>query len=1673
MKLKRLAAWIIAAVMTASSVTVNVFADSSSEEVAVYTENDTNLDDDEDIDIPIPPDDEDTDEPEEPNEPPEPPVDPDEPEDPDIPVEPFSYSVLDDGTVQITAYNGSAEKVDIPEKIDGKSVTSIGESAFSDCTNLTSITIPDSVTSIGDWAFSGCTSLISITIPDSVTSIGDWAFIVCTSLISITIPNSVTSIGDYAFCGCTSLIAIDIAADNEYYTSVNGVLFNKGKTELICYPAGKTDKSYNIPNSVTSIVDRAFSGCTSLASITIPDSVTEIGYSAFSGCTSLTSIMIPDSVKSIGNGVFEDCTSLTNITIPDSVTSIGDWAFESCTSLTAIDVEVGNNNYTSVDGVLFNKDKTELICYPAGKTDKSYNIPDSVTSIGNRAFDGCTSLTSITIPSSVTEIGGSAFSGCTSLMSITILGSVTEIGSEAFSGCTSLTNITIPDSVTSIGDWAFCNCSMLMNVEIPVSVEEIGDRAFGYLNDESTNWETIANDLFAIYCEDNSAAARYAEENDIPHKVSCVGPHTYSNEWTVDKEATVDNFGVKSHHCTKCGFATDVTMIPQKYELIYETDEEGNLYVSDYRGKPVDVVIPAEVDGKSVTGIGKHAFNCCKSLTSITIPDSVTSIGDYAFSGCTSLTAIDVEIGNSNYTSVNGVLFNKDKTELICYPAGKTDKSYNIPNSVTRIDNGAFSGCASLASVTIPDSVTSIGDRAFYWCTSLTSITIPNGVTSIGESAFDGCASLASVTIPDSVTSIGESAFEDCSSLTSITIPNGVTSIGESAFDGCTNLTSITIPNSVTSIGESAFEDCSSLTAVDVATDNEYYTSVNGVLFNKDKTELICYPIGKSDKSYTIPNSATSISTGAFRGCTSLASIMIPDSVTEIGSDAFNGCTSLTSITIPDSVTSIGDWAFNGTALLDKQTAPVKYADSWVVDCDSDVKTVMIKNGTKGIANRAFSYCDSLTSITIPDSVTSIGEGAFSYCDSLTSITIPDSVTSIGEGAFNGCTSLTSITIPNGVTSIGGWAFSGCTSLTSITIPNGVTSIGDWAFSGCISLTSITIPDSVTSIGDWAFSGCTSLTNITIPDSVTEIGSGAFSGCTSLTNITIPDSVTEIGWYAFSGCTSLTSITIPDSVTSIGRYAFGYYYDNGYKKIDNFKINCYTGTTGEKYAKENGFEYELLDHIQHTFGEWKTAKAATCTAEGTQTRTCSVCDKVETQTINALGHEYSTVWTTDKAATCGAAGSKSHHCTRCGAKKDVTAIPATGKHDFNNWKTTKAATYTATGTKTRTCKVCKKTETATIAKLTLAKIGGFKVKAKDNASVTLQWNKNANASGYIIEAYNGKTWSQVTKIAKNSTLTYKVTKLSASKTYQYRIKAYKTEGKATQYSAYTATLSVNTNPSNMSGFKAKAKSYNSITLQWNKNASATGYELQKWDGKKWVTLTKINKNSTTTYTVKSLKASTTYKYRIRAYKTIGKATQYSAYSATLSVNTNPSNMSGFKAKSKSYNSITLQWNKNASATGYELQKWDGKKWVTLTKINKNSTTTYTVKGLKASTTYKYRIRAYKTIGKATQYSAYTATLSVNTNPYNMSGFKAKSKSYNSITLQWNKNTSATGYELQKWDGKKWVSAAKVTKNSTVTSTVKNLKKNTSYKFRIRAYKTIGKATQYSSWSGTLTVKTKK
>ena len=408
----------------------------------------------------------------------------------------------------------------VKSAVIAEGVTSIGADAFLYCTSLTGVTIPNSVTSIGWSAFCGCESLTSVTIPDNVTSIGDWAFGLCKSLTGVTIPDSVTSIGDYAF-----------------------------------------------------------NGCTSLTSVTIPDSVTSIGECAFYKCGSLTSVTIPDSVTSIGAWAFRDCTSLTSVTIPNNVTSIGDFAFNDCTSLTGIWVDRDNNNYSSdASGVLFNKDMTTLVQCP-GAFSGSYAIPDSVTRVGWYAFEGCTSLTSVTIPDSVTSIGAGTFSDCKSLTSVTIPDSVTSISSDTFASCTSLTSVTIPSSVTSIGWSAFAYCTSLTSVTIPDSVTSIGRYAFEG-------------------CESLTSVT-------IPNSMTSIGEHVFED----------------------CTSLTSVTIPDSVTSIGYNAFGSCESLTS--------VTIP-----NSVTSIGDSVFSNCKSLTSVAIPDSVTSIFSCAFDDCTSLTDV-------------------------------------------------------------------------------------------------------------------------------------------------------------------------------------------------------------------------------------------------------------------------------------------------------------------------------------------------------------------------------------------------------------------------------------------------------------------------------------------------------------------------------------------------------------------------------------------------------------------------------------------------------------------------------------------------------------------------------------------------------------------------------------------------------------------------------------------------------------------------------------------------------------------------------------------------------------------------------------------------------------------------------------------------------------------------
>lgn len=469
----------------------------------------------------------------------------------------------------------------------------------------------------------------------------------------------------------------------------------------------------------------------------------------------------------------------------------------------------------------------------------------------------------------------------------------------------------------------------------------------------------------------------------------------------------------------------------------------------------------------------------------------------------------------------------------------------------------------------------------------------------------------------------------------------------------------------------------------------------------------------------------------------------------------------------------------------------------------------------------------------------------------------------------------------------------------------------------------------------------------------------------------------------------------------------------------------------------------------HTFGEWKITKNVGCVTDGEQTRECTVCGGKETKVIAATGVHVYGGWKVTKAPTCTAAGVKERTCTGCNAKETMT-LQATG-HKYTT--SIVKPTYSAKGYTLYKCSLCGKSYKSNYTNmLVLPSVSGLKATSRTDKSITLGWNRNANATGYVIEYYNGAKWVKKSTETKNTTVKYTVSSLKPGTVNKFRIRAYN----ATNYSAYSY-ITVNTLPSAVSGFKTVSKTSSTSTLSWNKNTSADGYIIDRYIANRWIQTLKVVGSGNVSATVKDLTAGSTNKLRIRAYKTINKKTEYSSYTY-LNVKTKPAQMTGLKAKSKTNNTVTLQWNKNTTADSVFIEKYDGSKWVNVKKLSAGYTA-YTVHGLSSGRTYRFRVRAYR----AGEYSGYTY-LNVNTRPYTTTGMKSKSVTKNSIVLQWNKNTSADGYSIEKYDGKKWVQVKRYTSNKSTTYTIKGLKAGTTYKFRMRAYKTIGKVNEYSAYT---------
>ena len=546
-----------------------------------------------------------------------------------------------------------------------------------------------------------------------------------------------------------------------------------------------------------------------------------------------------------------------------------------------------------------------------------------------------------------------------------------------------------------------------------------------------------------------------------------------------------------------------------------------------------------------------------------------------------------------------------------------------------------------------------------------------------------------------------------------------------------------------------------------------------------------------------------------------------------------------------------------------------------------------------------------------------------------------------------------------------------------------------------------------------------------------------------------------------------------------------------------YYVSCAVcGLSSKGTASEAVFTGSALGH---SLTEWSVITEVTCTTNGTQERHCTRCDYKQTRTIVAKGHSYG-LWNVTKKVGCITDGEQSRECSVCGNKETKT-IAATGVHSYGSWKIAKAATCTTAGTKVRSCLECGAKETVILQptghkyvestvkptytekgytlhkcsecgtsykssytdKLVLASVSGVKLAGRAADALRVSWKRNTSADGYIVEIYKDGAWARAGKITTDSTTDFRVTGLKTSTFYKFRVRAYKMSGNTAVYSDYGTTLTARTNPSVIKSAKLAGRAADALRISWDRNTSADGYIVEIYKDGAWSRAVKTTNNSITTYRAEGLKASTVYKLRVRAYKMDGTAAYYGNYSAEVTARTNPSVIKCAKLAGRAADALRISWERNTSADGYIVEIYKDGAWARAGKITTDSTTGFRVTGLKASTVYKLRVRAYKMSGTVAYDGNYSAEVTARTNPSVMTGVKIGGTAKDALRINWGKNTSAQGYIVEMAQNGKWVRVAKITDNSTTTFRKASLAKNTSYRFRVCAYHMSGSTPLYGTY----------
>ena len=1023
-----------------------------------------------------------------------------------------------------------------------------------------------------------------------LTTIGKEAFYKSPTLMSISIPSSVTSIGTNAFADCSALTKLNISdlsawckIDFANYSAnplYGGAKFYLNGTEIT---------ELTIPADITEIKPYSFYGFNRLKGLNIHDKVTFVKECAFCRCSSLENVIIGNKVLGIESSAFSTCKSLKELTIGEGLQWIQASGFYNCDALQTINISsynvtIGNNAFENVSPTRVNIHITdwskfcvntlsdisgERHLYVDGKEITDLVIPDNVTEIGNYAFIDCTSLTSITVPKSITSVGSRIFSNCTGTLVLNskiieegndfiwaikdskftklIIGNNVEVV-NGFAECTTLQSVVISDSATTIKGSAFASCSSLKDLDLGKGVKTIETSAF-----------------------------------------------------------------------RDCISLTKIT-IPDSVTLI-----DGGYY-----------------DNGLGVGIPLGAFSGCTNLAEVTMGRGVKEVGSCAFYGCNlkKWHTSDLKAWcNIAFEGSSGV--NPSSTARL-YLNGAQIKDLVIPSGVKKVNSFTFYQMG-LTSITCADSVTEIDVYAFAHNYDLTRVQLSANLTYIGDGVFANNLSLTDIVLPETLERLGSGyrgsasmtqggfgmigteahlvadggVFYNCPKIKSITIPKNVTKIGGNIFRECTSIEAVycypTTPPDITNaalynngkiyVSEASYEiykrywsEYADLIEVD---DSRKENSDGNVIYYTTNTGNTVTPVGSFGLAKIVSNTyqngqgvitfdqnVTTLEKNAFKGLTSLTSIVLPKHLVIIEESAFNGCKSLANITFGDKLTYIDKYAFAQCKSLTDITIPegvLEIGELAFRGC-SALTNLVIPNSITKIARETFSDCTSLKNVTIGKGVASIESLAFNNCTSLpvidniryadsflvgavnkgySSYTIKEGTRFIDQGAFENCSGITQMTIPNGVVSIGGKAFSGCSSLTRINIPESVTMIdnaafasctgtltinnktmiedekGSGEFTGCLSesnFSKIILGDNITRIRERAFSGLTTQT-IEIGRGIVEIGKNAFAMC-YLQYIDIPSNVKSIGENAFENCDELTRVTIPSSVTSIDQYAF-------------------------------------------------------------------------------------------------------------------------------------------------------------------------------------------------------------------------------------------------------------------------------------------------------------------------------------------------------------------------------------------------------------------------------------------------------------------------------------------------------------------------------------------------------